>query len=136
MFLQFPQVIDPGTAALLGAAVGAGSSVIVQIVAAFVTARHETRTFRRALYKETIACVADAYEHALNVFFNMRSGATPDRTTYGKVYAQLSLRGSSDVKLLMDQFQSLLPEDRASFNVEQMVATMRSHIDLLEKARA
>ncbi len=132
MPFQLPQVLDPGVAALLGALVGAGSSVIVQIVAAFVTASHETRTFRRTLRKETIASVADAYEHALNVLFNMRRGGAPDRATYGAVFAQLSLRGSTEVKSLMEEFQNLSSQDRTGFDIDKMIKAMQAHLEQLE----
>jgi gas vesicle protein len=124
--------LDPGLAALIGAFIGAGSSVIVQIIAAFVTARHETRSFRRNLRKETIASITDAYEYALNVIFNMQSGGGPDRTTQGNVFAQISLRGSSQVKTLVSKFKELPPAERASFKTEELIKAMQEHIAQLE----
>jgi gas vesicle protein len=124
--------LDPGSAALMGALIGAGSSVIVQIIAAFVTAQHETRSFRRTLRKETIASVTDAYEYALNVIFNMQSGGAADRTIQGNVFAQISLRGSSQVKTLVSQFRELPPTERASFKIEELIKAMQEHIAQLE----
>jgi gas vesicle protein len=104
---MLPNPLDPGFAGLYGALIGAGSAVTVQIIAAIVTARHETRSFRRTLRKETMASVADAYEHALNVVMNMKRGAVPDKSTRGNGFAQISLRGSSRVKELVRQFLDL-----------------------------
>ncbi len=124
--------LDPGYAALIGALIGGGASVIVQIIAAIVTANHESRAFGRTLRKETIASTADAYEYALNVIFNMQRGSGPDSATYGNVFSQISLRGSPAVKLLVSEFRALAPANRVSFNIDQLIVAMQQHLKQLE----
>lgn len=132
MCINFTSPLDPGQAALIGALIGAGSSVVVQVIAAIVTARHETRSFRRTLRKEVIASVADAYEYALNVILNMQRGENLDRATYGNVFAQISLRGSPKVKTLVKEFLALPVTTRESFNIELLIEAMQQHIAQLE----
>ena len=122
---MLPNPLDPGFAGLYGALIGAGSAVTVQIIAAIVTARHETRSFRRTLRKETMASVADAYEHALNVVMNMKRGAVPDKSTRGNVFAQISLRGSSRVKELVRQFLDLPETERPAFDIDLLISEMQ-----------
>lgn len=133
MCLSLSSPLDPGQAALFGALIGAGASVIVQIIAAFVTARHETRSFRRTLLKDQIASVTDAYEFAINVISNMRTGGTPDRATQGNVLAQISLRGSAEVKSIVESFLALPNADRSGFEIAPLVQAMKQHLALLEK---
>lgn len=133
MCFNISSPLDSGQAALMGALIGAGASVIVQIIAAFVTARHETRSFQRTLRKEQIASVADAYEYALNVILNMKTGGGPDRATRGNVFAQISLRGSVQVKALVEAFLALSPEEKRVFEMEPLIKAMQQHIVQLEK---
>ncbi|EEG07336.1 hypothetical protein FuraDRAFT_3157 [Pseudogulbenkiania ferrooxidans 2002] len=112
--------------------IGAGASVIVQIIAAVVAAKHEARSFHRTLRKEAIANVTDAYEYALNVTFNMQRGRGPDEATYGNVFAQIELRGSPAVKKLVREFRGLGPPERPSFNMDVLISAMQEHISQLE----
>ena len=132
MFFNPLSPLDPGIAALFGALIGAGASMIVQIIAAFVTARHESRSFQRTFRKEQVANVADAYEHALNVIFNMRTDGNPDRSTRGKVFAQISLRGSAPVRVIIETFLNLSPEEKRDFEIEGLIEAMQRHITQLE----
>jgi len=124
--------LDPGLAALLGALIGAGASVIVQVVAAIVTARHEARAFSRTVQKEVSESVAKAYEFALNFIFNMKTGTATSRVAYGDVFAQIALRGPSEVKRLVAQFLALTPNERLQFDVEALVKAMQQHLELLQ----
>jgi hypothetical protein len=132
MNLSLSSPLDPGQAALLGASIGAGASVIVQVIAAFIAARHETRSFKRTLRKEQIENVSDVYEFTLNVIFNLRTGAAPDRTTLGKVFAQISLRGSSPVKAIVDEFLEMPQSEKQKFSIDQLTQAMQRHIAQLE----
>lgn len=133
MRLMLPNPLDPGVAGLYGALIGAGSAVIVQIIAAIVTARHETRSFRRTLRKESLASVADAYEHALNVVMNMQRGGHPERTTLGNVFAQISLRGSPRIKELVCQFIDLPENEKSAFDIDLLIKEMQWHLARLER---
>lgn len=134
MCLTLASPLDSGQAALLGALIGAGASVIVQIIAAFVTARHETRSFRRTLLKDQISSITDAYEYAINVISNMRTGGTADRTTQGNVLAQTSLRGSTEVKAIVESFFALPTANRQEFELAPLVNAMQQHLAQLEKS--
>lgn len=133
MLSQISTPLDPGIAALLGALLGAGASVVVQIIAAAVTARHETRAFRRTLRKETIASVADAYEYALNVIFGMQRGAAPDHATRGNVFAQVALRGSPRVKEIVTMFLELPPSERQELELKDLIVAMQQHLAALAR---
>ena len=133
MFAHLPNALDPGLAALIGALVGAGSAVVVQVIAAIITAQHNTRSYRRTLRKEIIASVADAYEHALNVFVNIKSGATPDKSTFGKVFAQISLRGSPAVNKLLNEFQMLSVSEKSNLDINPIINAMQEHLAKLER---
>ena len=63
-FIGLAYPLDPGFAALLGTLIGSGSSIIVQIIAAIITANNNTKAFRREQRKEEIASITDAYEYA------------------------------------------------------------------------
>lgn len=133
MRLMLPNPLDPGVAGLYGALIGAGSAVTVQMIAAIVTARHETRSFRRTLRKESLASVADAYEHALNVVMNMQRGGHPEKTTRGNVFAQISLRGSPRVKELVCHFLDLPDAEKPAFDIELLIKEMQWHLAQLER---
>jgi hypothetical protein len=137
-FVGLSHPLDPGFAALLGAVIGSGSSIIVQIIvqiiAAIITAKNNTKSFRREQRKEEIASITDAYEYALNVIFNIQRGQTPDSTTSGNMFAQISLRGSLEVKACVQVFQALPAQERQSFNIDELIDAMRKHITQLEQS--
>jgi hypothetical protein len=133
-FVGLSHPLDPGFAALLGALIGSASSIIVQIIAAIITAKNNTKSSRREQRKEEIASITDAYEYALNVIFNIQRGQTPDSTTSGNMFAQISLRGSLEVKACVQVFQALPAQGRQLFNIDELIDAMRKHITQLEQS--
>ena len=129
---DIPSQIDPGLSTLFGAFIGAGASVLVQIVAAIVAARAMRIEHRRSARGSELASVSDAYEHALNVIFNMMRGSQPDRATHGHVFAQISLRGSPQVRELILAFLDLERAEMAGFDPNPVIEAMKRHVEKLE----
>jgi hypothetical protein len=133
-FVGLSHPLDPGFAALLGALIGSCSSIVTQIIVASITANNNTKSFRREQKKEEIASITNAYEYALNIIFNIQRGQTPDFATIGNMFAQISLRGSSEVKDCVYGFQSLPALERQSFNIDELIDAMQKHIIQLEQS--
>jgi hypothetical protein len=117
-----------------GALIGSCSSIVVQIIAAIITANNNTKSFRREQRKKEIASITNAYEYALNVIFNIQRGQTPDSTTIGNMFTQISLRGSLEVKACVHGFQALPAQERQLFNIDELIDAIQKHITQLEQS--
>ncbi len=132
MTQEIHSTIDPGMAALFGAAIGAGASVIVQIIGAFVTSEHEVKRFQREIIKQQVVTLSETYELALNIIYNMKRNGNPDRSTRGSVFAQISLVGSPAVISLVNEFLEINSESQKKFDLNQLVKAMKEHISEVE----
>lgn len=122
--------IDAGLAAILGAAVGGVLTLIAAVVSGMFTAWQENRANSRAAREAKLASTIDAYEYALNVFFN--KDGNPDRATRGNVFAQISLRGSQQVRVLLEEYLALPNDQRLAFDIDRFVFAMKAHIAEIE----
>jgi hypothetical protein len=125
-------VLDPAVAALLGSVIGGIIGVCGTVVTAIATTRREFRAFQRTQSQQSFDRICAAYEYALNVFFNLKQSGSPDRASYGKMFAEVSLYGSSQVKALLDDYLARSPEDQAKFDVQQLIRLMKEHLESLQ----
>ena len=125
--------IDPAVAALGGAAIGGAISVVTAVITAWCTAHRERKAFERAVSQQEVDRVRGTYEHALNAFFTLERGPTPDPAKFGDVLAQLSLFGSGPVNDIFNTFLDMT-EDR-HVDLPALVGAMKDHISELEAMR-
>jgi phage-related protein len=95
--------ISSTTAAILGTIIGGIIGVLGTIITTWATFEKESKSFNRNISQKHIEEVLSVYSFALNVFFNLKSGGIPDRSTNGEVYARISLYGSVKVKNILNE---------------------------------
>lgn len=124
--------IDSTTAALFGAIIGGLIGVIGTLITTWATFKQESKSFKRNNSQKHIDDVTSAYFFSLNVLFNIKRGGSPDRATYGDVYAKISLIGSDEVKLLINEIIALPDDKRKEINLDKIIESMTRHIKTLE----
>ena len=125
--------LDSATSALIGAVIGGVIGVVGTAITAWTAARRERVSFVRTHSPQQIDRVRDAYDFALNVLFNMGRGGSPDRASYGNVFARVSLHGSSEVKRMVDAYLEA-PRER-HIDLPRLIEAMKAHLLELESAR-
>jgi hypothetical protein len=124
-------MIDPAAAAILGFALGGLVSVVTNQVANRAAAKRESDAFIRRVGEAAVQRTREAYEFILNCLINIHRDGSPDRTSYGTMYAHVVLMGSQDLReLLLPFLQSRVPEQRPSLGVVE--EAMRVHLASLE----
>ena len=127
--------VDPAVSALVGAAIGGIVGVVGTVLTVWSASRRERQNFLRTASQQHADRVRTTYEHALNVFFNLNRGGSPDRATYGDLFARVALFGSPAVNDLMDAFLAAPVKDR-QIDVDALVIAMKKHLSELEGVAA
>ena len=117
-------MIDPAILTLTGTAVGGIIGIAGLLMKVKADARH-------AKSQQRLDRIRSTYEFALNVVFNMQRSGNPDRTTYGDMFARVSLYGSPEVKRILDRFLAATPPDKA-FDIRELSSAMKAHVDQIE----
>jgi hypothetical protein len=125
-------IINPTTAALLGACIGGVIGIIGTLITTWASFSKDTKAFKRSKSQKYIDEVLSAYSFALNVFFNVKRGGAPDRATYGDVYARLSLFGSAEVKRILNEIIKLSPDKNPDLDIDRLIIAMQAHVGQLE----
>jgi gas vesicle protein len=126
--------LDSAASALIGAVIGGVIGVVGTAITAWTAARRERVSFERTKSQQHVDRVREAYDFALNVLFNMNRGGNPDRTSYGNVFARVSLHGSADVKRIVDAYIEAAPRER-QIDLLGLIVAMKAHLSDLESAR-
>lgn len=115
-------MLEPGILTLLATATGGGIGIAGLLLKSKTDARH-------AKSQQRLDRVRSTYEFALNVVFNLQRDGNPDRTTYGDMFARVSLYGSAEVKRVMDRYLAN-PTDK-TFDIRELSAAMQTHLETL-----
>jgi len=125
--------LDSATSALLGAVIGGVIGVVGTALTAWTSARRERVAFERTTSQQHVDRLRETYDCALNVLFNMDRGGNPDRSTYGNVFARISLHGSTEVQRIVEAYLAAAPGER-QIDMPHLIKKMKSHISELENA--
>lgn len=119
-------ILDPAVSALVGAVIGGVIGVVGTVITAWATSRREHRAFLRTTSQQHSDLLRTTYEFALNVVFNMRRQASPDRATLGTTFAQVRLFGSTEVNELLDSY--LDSPGQSTLDLAALVDAMKQHL--------
>ena len=126
--------IDSTVAALIGAAIGGVIGVVGTVITAWATSRRERNAFLRLSSQQNADRIRSAYEHALNVLFNLNRGGGPDRATYGNLFAQVALFGSAEVSAMLNAYLEMPAQDRQA-DLPKFIEAMKRHVEALDGAQ-
>ena len=118
-------MIDPVILTLSGTAIGGVIGIAGLLMKSKSDAKH-------AKAQQRIDRIRSTYEFTLNVVFNMQRDGNPDRTTYGDMFARVSLYGAPEVKRALDRYLAATPSDRKTFDIRELSSAMKAHVDQLE----
>lgn len=124
--------LDPAISALIGAVIGGVIGVIGTTITVWSASRRELKAYRRTKSQQHSDRIRETYEYALNVFFNLARDGSPDRATYGNMFAQLSLYGSREVKRILDNYLTAQTTDKHSIDLENLIQAMKKHLSEVE----
>ena len=130
-FLSTP--INAATSALVGACVGGLVALIGVLLNLLANAARDRKSFERQKRLRNLEQISDSYQFALNVIFNVQRGGSPDRSTRGNVFGQISLFGSDRVRSLCENFLAMSADEQKEFDLDALSAAMRSHLMTLEE---